>query len=220
MSVKYETVIFDMDGTMLDSAPGILKSMRHTIHQMGYPEPPQSELRKFLGPPLRFSFEHVVGMDSETAAQAVKIYRAHYAENGIQDCALYPGVDSLLRDLQKAGVKVCLATSKIAVMAQKILVNFNLTDVFYYTEESTGAETNPSKSAKVAKVLEVTGTAPERAVMIGDTKYDAASASENKVPFIGVLYGYGTREEMRDAIGGGVDECYVETVAELRSKLL
>ena len=220
MNLKYETVIFDMDGTILDSDEGVLNAMRHAIKQLGFAEPPREEQRKFLGPPLKFSFEQVVGMDSASAEKAVRIYREYYAEKGVNECCLYPGMESLLHDLNGAGVKVCLATSKIAVMARKVLENFRLTGVFFYTEESDGAESNPSKTAKVAKVLEKTGTAPERAVMIGDTKYDVASARENGVPFIGVLYGYGTRAEMEEAVGGAVSEFYVDTVEELRAKLL
>lgn len=200
MPLKYETVIFDMDGTLIDSDAGVLGSMRYALDTMGLPLPPQAEWRKFLGPPLRFSFKTVAGVDDSQLDEAVRIYREYYRKHGVFQVELYPGMEQLLRDLHQAGAKVCLATSKVAAMAERILENLKLTDLFTYAVGSDEKETDSSKTAKIARVLAHTGTPAERAVMIGDTKFDAEGARGNDMPFIGVLFGYGSRQEM-EAVG-------------------
>ncbi len=216
MPVTYNTVIFDLDGTLLDSAPGIYNGLRHTLDRLGLIWPDSVEPRLFLGPPLAYSFRTFLGLAPELIDRAVEIYREYYGATGALEARPYPGIFELLWDLKEAGARVCLATSKYSAMAEKIMDHFGLRSLIGFAAMSDGREVVSNKKDMILRVLEHCGAEPREAVMVGDTQYDAKGASEAGVPFIGVLYGYGRQSEMEDAGGGR----FVADVPALRRHLI
>ncbi len=216
MKSKYETVIFDLDGTILDSAPGIYAGLKYALDKMGQPFPADLDLRRCLGPPLTWTFTDLLMVPENQAAEAVDIYRDYYGAKGIYQAEPYPGIMDLLRDLELAGAAICLATTKSQVMALKMLDYFGLTPLIKEAAMSSGRDKKSHKQEMIADVLARAGGRPASAVMIGDTFYDAEGAVGAGVDFIGVLYGYGTREDM--AARGG--KKFVSDVGSLRALLL
>ena len=216
MPLVYKTVIFDMDGTLLDSAQGVINSVRYALTKLHRPFPDSLDERKLVGPPLRYSFAQLLGIESNLLDAAVEAYREYYGSHGAYEASFYPGMELLLRDLHKAGAAICLATSKYSVMAEKVMDHFGMGSYFRYKAMSDGTEALSTKKAMLAKVLSESRSSAADSVMIGDTVYDAQGAFANDLPFIGVLYGYGTRKEM-ESEGAG---CFAADVPELRTLLL
>lgn len=216
MSLRYTTVIFDLDGTLLESGIGVANGFRYALDRMGLPMPETMDRRQFVGPPLRYSFQTQLGLPDDRLDEAVALYREYYIQTGQFEAEPYPGVMDLLRDLNEAGAAVCLATSKYSAIAKPMLDHFGLRPLLRYAAMSDGSELLSAKKGMLLDVLAHCPTPPGQAVMIGDTSYDAAGARDAGVPFIGVLYGYGTQAEM-EAAGGRV---FVRTTAELRPLLL
>lgn len=216
MLLKYKTVIFDLDGTLAESAPGVVASAKHALAVMGLPYPAELPDNTLIGPPLRYSFQHSLGVGADRLEEAIGLYRVRYADLGIREAKLYPGVEELLAGLRAAGACICLATSKYSVMTEIMLDHFQIRHFFDYLSMSDGTEMVSSKKKLLQNVLEATATPPEKAVMIGDTRFDAEGARETGVPFIGVLYGYGSRREMEEQ-GGRV---FANSVPDLGNLLL
>lgn len=216
MLLKYQTVIFDLDGTLAESAPGVVASAKHALAAMGLPYPAELPDNTLIGPPLRYSFQNALGVAPERLEEAIGLYRVRYAHLGIREARLYPGVEALLADLRAAGASICLATSKYSVMAEIMLEHFQIRHFFDFLSMSDGTEMVSSKKILLQNVLAAVPTPPEQAVMIGDTRFDAEGAREAGVPFIGVLYGYGSRLEMEEQ-GGRV---FAASLPELGNLLL
>ena len=197
--LKYDTIIFDKDGTLLDSAAGVLNSVHYALDRLGLPFPDGLEARRLVGPPLRHTYHHVLGVSLDRLDEAVDLHREYYGARGLFEAAPYAGAERLLADLHAAGGRVCIATTKYRPLAQRMLEHFALTPYIFHAEMSDGTEMSSAKSGMLARVLAAAGCAPESAVMIGDTVFDAESAKDTGIPFIGVLFGYGTREEMEAA---------------------
>lgn len=208
-------VLFDLDGTLAESATGVINGFRYATERMGLPFPPGLDERRLVGPPLLWSFRHFWRLDDAEAERAVMLYREYYGTRGVFEARLYPGVEPLLRELETAGVRVCLATSKYGLMAKKMLAYLDITHYFAHLSMSGGREGHSAKKELIAGCLEATGAAADRTVMVGDTEFDAKGAREAGVPFIGVLYGYGVREEM-EAQGAS---CFAADVGELKDLL-
>lgn len=198
MKPRYETVMFDLDGTLIESEAGVLNALEYALDCMGLSFPPGFSRRSVLGPPLRYAFPAILGVRPEDVETAVSHHRKYYAEKGAFEGELYPGLLDIIKDLHQSGAKVCVATSKFTPMMDKVIDHFGLRPYLFYALGSSGKETSSAKKAIIGNVLEHSGSSREQAVMIGDTKYDADGARENQVPFIGVLYGYGTQEEMEE----------------------
>ena len=214
MLLKYETIIFDKDGTLLDSVQGVLNSIHYALDRLGLNFPAGVDGRRLVGPPLRHTYHHVLGVGLERLDEAVALHREYYLRQGFCEAAPYAGAKNLLADLNAAGGKVCIATTKYRPLAERMLAHFELAPYIFHAEMSDGTEMSSAKSGMLARVLEAGGCAPERAVMIGDTVFDAESARDNGIPFIGVLFGYGTRAEMEAAgatrFVGSLEELRVE----------
>lgn len=170
----------------------------------------------YIGPPLVYSFMHFHGLSREKAEQAVAYYRERYAEDGWRENNLFEGVSNLLCSLHRNGVRVILATSKPEVFARRILDYFDLTQYFTFV---TGATMDGARSEKADVIAYIQQQYPDinatNAVMVGDRKYDVEGAHSRGLPAIGVLFGYGTREEL-EAAGA---ECIAKDVAELEELL-
>ena len=194
----WSAILFDLDGTITDSAPAITSSLAHTFELLGRPVPPASELLAYVGPPLLAAFREYAGMTDAEAAEALVVYRAHYSGEASLDTAVYPGVAGLLERIHAAGIPLALATSKPEQNAIKILNHFDLAKYFTVI---VGASEDEVRSAKVDIVKEAltrladSGADLSAPVMVGDRSYDAEGAAANDVPAILVEWGYGSPAE-------------------------
>jgi phosphoglycolate phosphatase len=196
----YETVIFDLDGTLIDSAEGIINSFAYTFRKLGLPVPPRGEFGVFIGPPLFYSFETICGLGREGAARAVEIYREYFGENGVHQNTVYSGIENMLAELCARGKTLLLATSKYELYALQILENLGLAKYFSFIAGSLKDGGRGTKAEVISYVLQETGARKESAVMVGDRMHDTVGAREAGVDSIGVLWGYGSRAEL---CGGG-----------------
>ncbi len=207
--MTYEAVVFDLDGTISDSAPGIIASVRYALEKMGLPIPADDTLRKFLGPPLADSFIHFCGLTRDQAIEATLFYRERYHAVGWLENRIYPGIRTLLQTLRSAGVRLSIATGKPQDASEKILDHFRLSHLFSSIVGPLPAEYQVSKCALIQKSLE---GFHGRAAMVGDRDLDVMGAQEAGIDSIGVTYGYGNHQEFEkahaDAIVGSVDELY------------
>lgn len=188
---------FDLDGTLTDPKPGITGCIRHALERLGRPVPDADALEWCIGPPLRASFERLVG--PEDADRGVAFYRERFGDVGLYENAVYPGVPEALDALSTAGARLFVASSKPGVYVERILDHFGLAPRF---EAVFGAELDGTRTDKrdlLAWALDRTGVAPADATMIGDRGADAAGAAHNGLAFLGVLYGYGPEPELRAA---------------------
>lgn len=208
------TILFDLDGTLTDSSPGITRCVQHALRGAGIEVADPAELRRFLGPPLTESFMKLYGMSHEQACRARERYRERYDPVGMLENEVYPGVPGMLTALGEAGFTLHLATSKPHFYASRILQHFGLAQHFGFIG---GSELDGSREAKaevVAHVLRETGTSPDTAVMVGDRSHDIIGARQNGLAVVGVGYGYGSPEELADA------DAIAESVDALRALLL
>lgn len=202
-------LFFDLDGTLTDPKPGITRCIQHALAELDEPVPDTEALTWCIGPPLQQSFTTLVG--ERRCEEAVRLYRERFSEVGLYENSLYPGVVETLQALQQRGAILHVASSKPRIYVERILQHFELADHF---QQVFGAELDGTRSDKtqlLAHALVQTACPAESAVMIGDRHHDAIGARNNQIEFIGVLYGYGQRDELADA-GGSV---FIHSPAEL-----
>ena len=196
----FKYILFDLDGTLTDSAPGSTASVKYALEKSGEPVPDYPVLCKFIGPPLLYGFMNFCGMSEERAEKAVGYYREYYGVKGIFESELYPGIKELLSQLFSSNKKVILATSKPEVFAVKILEHFGISDYFYFTAGATLDKTRTEKADVIAYALKSAGVTDRRkAVMVGDRFHDIDGAKANGIRSVGVLYGFGSRKELENA---------------------
>ena len=197
---NYDVILFDLDGTLTDSAPGILNSVRYACRKLGLPIPGEETLRRFLGPPLIASFRELMGLDAADADRAVSAFREYFPTKGLFENEVYPGVPALLADLKAAGKTVILATSKPEAFARRIMEHFDLAQYCDFICGATLDETRTDKAEVIAYALETAGITDKTGlVMVGDREHDVLGAKKNGLPCIGAVYGYGTAEELTAA---------------------
>ena len=199
--MRYNVLLWDLDGTLTDPKDGIARSVQYALNQLNYPIPEADDLDWVIGPPLKESFKTLLQSEDEGLLnRAVLSYRERFQELGLYENNVYPGIPELLFKLKKAGCKNLLATSKPRVFAERILQHFLLDKYF---EVIMGSELNGQFVEKEALIGEVLKKAPRgsrsRTVMIGDRKYDVDGARANQIDVISVGYGYGTVEELNAA---------------------
>ncbi|MBQ3713804.1 MAG: HAD family hydrolase [Spirochaetia bacterium] len=197
--MKYKNIFFDLDGTVTDSGPGIVKSVQYALRCYGIDEPDLDKLNSFVGPPLYKSFMNYLDCSEEEAKEAVECYREYYAENGLYDNKLYDGIESLLYNLKEKGYKIILASSKPRIYVKRILSYFRIMRYFDYVEGSELDSQRTDKGELLAYVLKKWDLRPEESVMIGDRKYDIEGAKANGMDSIAVGYGYGSVDELSAA---------------------
>ncbi|HEX2947573.1 MAG TPA: HAD family hydrolase [Clostridia bacterium] len=216
MSEK-NVILFDLDGTLTDPAIGITKSVAYALEAFGIHTDDLNKLCKFIGPPLRDSLMEYYGFSEEQALAGIEKYREYFAKTGIYENRLYPGIKDMLEKLKAKGMKVILATSKQKVFADIILEHFG---IMQYFDLVCGCELDGTRGRKGEVIRYALETAdvkePDNAVMVGDRKHDVLGAKEAGIACVGVLFGYGGREELHEA---GADTI-VETVEELSEVLL
>lgn len=197
---NYKYILFDLDGTITDSALGITNSVKYALKKSGAEIPPYETLCKFIGPPLSDGFRDICGFETERAKAAVKYYREYYETKGLFENEVYIGIPELLKRLQKAGKTVILATSKPEKFAKMILEHFNLSRYFDFAAGATLDETRNKKDEVIAYALSQCNiTDKSGAIMVGDRHHDIDGAKKNGISCVGVLYGFGDREELENA---------------------
>ena len=208
--MKYTAVFFDLDGTLTESAPGIIRSFRHSFDRMDMELPADADLSVIIGPPLSGSFARF-GVPQERIQEAIKKYRERYMTVGKYENVPYEGIRELLARLKEKGLKLYVATSKPEVLAVDILEHFDLAKYF---DEIAGATLDGTRGTKeqVIRWLIEKADLKETAVMVGDTEFDILGAKDTGLDAIGVAWGYGTIESMDSAGPAGIarsmDELY------------
>lgn len=185
------TVLFDLDGTLLDTSPGIFATANHTMTEMGFKPLPPSQLRKFVGPPLAACFRVACGLDEPLVARACDIYRARYVQGAMFNAEIYPGILELLERLIERGLTLGVATLKLEPLARTILEHFELAGRFSVIV-GTDPDGKLSKSDIIQNALAGLGVEDRGGVlMVGDTPHDLDGAAAAGVDFIGVDWGFG-----------------------------
>ncbi|RHR38147.1 HAD family hydrolase [Parabacteroides sp. AF18-52] len=214
---QYKYLLFDLDGTITDSETGITRCVAYALNYFGIQVNDLRELSPFIGPPLLDSFKDFYNFTDEQATVAVAKYRERYADKGILENELYPGIKELLADAQKNGKTVILATSKPEIFAKRILDHFGLSDYFSFVAGSGLDGSLHTKTDVINYILQSNQiTNLESVVMIGDRKHDIIGAKNVGIDSIGVLYGFGDYKELSDA---GADHI-AEDIPALRKLLL
>ena len=196
--MKYKYVLFDLDGTLTESAPGITNAAAHALKAFGIEADP-SELKFFVGPPLGGSFMRC-GLTETQAREAIDVYREYYVAKGMFENLPYEGVEDMLRRLRDAGAELIVATSKPEPLSVRILERFGIAGYFSVIAGSTLDETRTHKPDVIEYALASAGvTDRSAAIMVGDRSYDIDGAKATGLDSMGVLYGYGSAEEFAEA---------------------
>lgn len=210
----YDVILFDVDGTLIDSAPGILHTLEEVFQKMGV-DTTGVNLRRYLGPPLRRSFgEHFT--DPAKIEQATELYRVSYHEKGSHECEPYPGAIEMLRRLKQAGYVLCTATSKPTEVVTPILEEKGLAGFFDFIGGASLDESRDTKTDVVRYVLAQPCVQGKRVLMVGDRNDDMRGAADCRLDAAAALYGYGSREEL--APFGPV--FFAESCEDLANRLL
>lgn len=194
----YQTVLFDLDGTLTNPELGITTCVAYALEKFGIQVQDRKLLRPFIGPPLIPSFQKFYGLTEEEAKQALAYYRERFSVKGLYENEVYEGVENLLRALKAQGKTVILATSKPEQYAIEILKHFHLYPYFDFISGATMDGRRGEKGDVIAHALK-SGHAESKAVMVGDRSYDVIGARENGLDSIGVLYGFGDHGELTQA---------------------
>lgn len=217
MTSPYSCILFDLDGTIVDSAPGILGSLAFVYAELGLPIPENDELMRWVGPPIMDSFRDLAHLDAEESARALAIYREHYITHGVNDATIFAGMPEVLRRVKDAGIPTSLATSKPEVPATAILDHAGLTPLLSVITGASADEVRSAKKDVVAEALirlQALGADTSRPVLIGDRIHDVEGAAANGVPTIMVGWGYGSEAERTGTIG------FAATTDELLAMIL
>lgn len=212
----YNYIFFDLDGTLTDSGPGIMNGFAYAVQKMGKVVEDKTQFKKFVGPPLKDSFERVLGYSPEDAQKAIQFYREYYnGMGGNLENSVYPGIDRLLADLNAAGKTLAVATSKAEYGTKVVLEHFGLDRYFDFLATSNDRD-RQHKSDVIRYALDHYGIKNlENVVMIGDRENDILAAKEIGLDSIGVLYGYGDLNEL--TIAGAT---YIAETVEDISKII
>lgn len=209
----YHTILFDLDGTLTDSGPGITNSVAYALKKWDIIENDINILKKFVGPPLDASFAKYYGFSKEKCVQAIQYYREYYLTKGIYENQVYDGMEELLKWLRDTGRRAIVATSKPEPSAIHVLEYFHIDSYFDIIAGATMDGSRVEKSDVIRYALDRAGIRDlSGVVMVGDRENDIQGAKANGLDSIGVLYGYGSREELEEA--GAMQ--IAETVEDLR----
>ena len=211
--MRYDTVILDLDGTITESAPGIMRSAAYALEKMGRPVPGEDVLRRFVGPPLVDSFIRYCGLTEAEAMEAIEIYRERHTVLGWKEARVYTGIAPMLIALKRAGAYIALASSKPLPLCKETLAYFGLLPLF---DRLSAPPYSATKADKEQLILDALPARFEHACMIGDRRFDMDGARRSGVTAIGAGYGYGSEEEL--LVSGA--QVYCPDVASLADHLL
>lgn len=217
---KYKYVLFDLDGTISESAGGIRKSLEHAITALGKPLPNLDDYTLYIGPPLIDTFRNVCHFSEEDSQKGVELYRSFYDEKGKHINNLYDGIKDVLIKLKENGAKIAVCSSKYEKFAEEIVANLGVSDCFDAVCGSTLDGSRKDKKDLIPYAVKSLGgdinSDKENTVMLGDTYFDARGARQCGVDFIGVEYGYGSIQAMKDEGA----EVFAKTPADLLPLLI
>ncbi|MBE2226828.1 MAG: HAD-IA family hydrolase [Ignavibacteria bacterium] len=194
--MKYKNILFDLDGTITDSSPGIINSYLHSLTRIDLAENDIDMLRSYIGSPLRAYYTERHNMSTADSDIAVKHFREHYAETGLFENTVYPGMDELIHKLHDSGFRLYIATSKPLQFAITVLDHFNLKEYFNSIHGSDMSADNKPKDKLIADAILMNGLIKSECVMIGDRYHDINGAIVNGIDSIAVTYGYGSVDEL------------------------
>lgn len=195
MKKRFETVLFDFDGTIADTAAGIKHCALEALHAYGFDETDDERLRAFIGPPLIDSFLNYTD-DADTARNMVDKYREHYRAGGMFRCELYEGVADMLAALDAAGMAMAIASSKPGEFVDMILTHLGIRHYFGFISAPAVGHVNPTKCELINSAIDSLGADRSTTVMVGDRMFDIEGAAQAGVFSIGVLYGFGSEDEL------------------------
>ena len=216
--MKRTHFLFDLDGTLTDPGCGITKSVQYALRSYGIEVTDLTKLYPFIGPPLRDSFMKFCGFSEEQAMEAIGRYREYYTATGMFENEVYPGIAQMLSKLKAAGARLAVATSKPEEFAVQIISHFGLEPYFDHVCGASMDETSRTTKAEVIRyTLETIGTDERsRVLMVGDREHDVLGARAYGLDCVGVLFGYGSREELEEVKAYRI----VDTVEELAACLM
>lgn len=197
---KYDYVIFDFDGTVTDTGEGILKSLQYSFVANGRPAPDLSDLKKFIGPPIHYSYVTFYDISEDEVGEYIKKYRERYRAKGIYECYIYDGMKELIETLRANGVKIGIASSKPIRLIYDVMDHLGITDLFDAVSGVQFDDSNHSgKADLVRNAMEQLGVDDNNKVlMVGDRYFDIDGAAGAGVDSCGVLFGYGSKEEFEE----------------------
>ncbi len=208
MPTPASAILLDLDGTLIDSQPGILSSCRAALHALGHVPGPMHDLSAVIGPPMDDVMRFLLApYGDDRVAEAVAAYRIDYGENGLFESVAYDGIPHALKEMKDAGAQLYLATSKRTVFAKRILEHLKLAPFFEGVYGSEPGGTLDHKPELVSHILSKHALTRTSSVMVGDRRYDISGAHANRMRALGVLWGYGTRGELEAA---GADRLVAE----------
>jgi phosphoglycolate phosphatase len=191
-------ILVDLDGTIINSGPGIIGSYQHALRCMGVDCPPAEDLTWVVGPPSRRSFPKLLGPDQDVE-EAVRLYREHYGEHGLLNATVYPGMQEALTDLYALPARLFVCTAKPQGFAERIIEHFGLRHLF---EQVYGADLEgkfDDKGLLIEHIIGVEQIETSRMVMVGDRANDMLAAGRHAIPAVGALWGYGNEAELTEA---------------------
>ncbi|MBO4107200.1 HAD family hydrolase [Streptococcus suis] len=212
----YHTILFDLDGTLTDSGLGIINSVAYALESMKIDESDPENLSRFIGPPLYESFSRFYQLNPADTQAAVDAFRIYFKKRGMFENQLYDGVIPLLEALTEAGKTLVISTSKPEIFAKQILEYFGIAPYFYVIAGASLDSSRISKTDVIAYALAQLDYNPQTTIMVGDREHDIFGAKANQLASIGVLYGYGDREELELAGANFI----AQTVDDLQKFLL
>lgn len=204
---SYDIFLFDLDGTITDSAPGITNSVIYALKKYGIAEDNYQKLCRFIGPPLTVSFQEYYGFSKEQSEEAVGFYREYYKDRGIFENSVYDGFEEVVKKLKGAGKMLVVATSKPEPFAKRIIEHFGLAPYFNYV---AGMELDGGRGTKAEVIdyaIKECGIKDKtKVLMVGDREHDVIGAKKAGIDCLGILYGFGTREELEKAGATYIEE--------------
>ena len=210
-------VLLDLDGTLIDSRPGIAASCLATLRALGHAPDEAFDITPFIGPPLEEVLRVLLRTyDDDRLDEAVSAYRQHYGDSGFRGSELYPGIGEALEDMRQAGLRIYMATSKREIFARRIAEHLNLAGYFDGIYGSVQGGALDHKPELLAHILSERNLMASDALMVGDRRHDIVGAHAVKMRGLGVLWGYGSRDELETA---GADHL-VERTADLAHTVL
>jgi phosphoglycolate phosphatase len=211
------SVLLDLDGTLIDSQPGILASCLAALRALGHEPDDTLDIRRFIGPPLEDTMRVLLQpYGDDRIGEAVEAFRQHYGESGLLGSEPYPGIGSALQKMQQAGLRIYLATSKREAFASRILRHLGLATYFDGIHGSVPGGELDHKPELLANIVSRHNLVPSRSLMVGDRRYDMSGAHAVGMRGLGVLWGYGSRDELEMA---GADQL-VDSTADLAPTVL
>ena len=199
---NFTTVLWDLDGTIIDSSPGVFDSFRHVFKTLGLPEVDDARLRTFMGPPLSETFGEKLGFDPELVKESLEVYRDYYLKTGALNCTVYPGVLETIKKSQDAGITNSLATSKAEVGTRLVGEHFDFLKYIDVLGTASNDRTRNSKSEVLEYAfteLKKIGADLSKVVLVGDRIHDIEGAREHGIQVCLVKWGFGNKEEWEQA---------------------